>query len=102
MQFQPLNYAFTAWSEIFGPVLGPIVKICPILTCGMVGFMFDALIAEARSLVGKKSSKKKEIEERPEVSVGNDPSFPRRGLEKTRTPVFPGAGSGISGGGTRP
>ena len=66
----------------------------------MVGFMFDALIAEARSLVGKKSSKKKEIEERPELTVGNDPSFPRRGLEKTKTAVFPGASTGS--GNTRP
>lgn len=82
------------------PVLGAIVKICPIHTCGMVVFMFGALIAEARSLVGKKSSKKKEIEERPELSVSNDLSFPRRGLEGTKTPVFPGASTGS--GSTRP
>jgi hypothetical protein len=66
----------------------------------MVTLMFIDLIAEARSLVGKKRSKKKGIEERPEVGVSNDLSFPRRGLEGTKTPVFPGGG--IGGGSTRP
>lgn len=64
--------------------------------------MFEGLIAEARGLVGKKGKKKKELDERPEVSNGDGLSFPRRGLEKTHTPVFPGGGSGIGGGGTRP
>ena len=100
MQFQLVNCVFKGWREIFGPFSGCIVKVCPFFTCGMVATMFESLIAEARSAVRKKSSKKKDLEERPEVSVGNDPSFPRRGLEGTKTLVFPGASTGS--GSTRP
>ena len=84
------------------PFLGCIVKICPILTYGMVVFMFESLIAEARSVVGKRKHRKKELDERPELSVGNDPSFPRRGVEKTQFGPGTAHRTGIGGGGTRP
>jgi hypothetical protein len=82
--------------------LGAIVKICPFLTCGKVVSMFRSLISEARSLVGKQKRKKKDLEERPELSVSNDPSFPRRGIEKTQFGPGTTHRTGIGGGGTRP
>jgi len=62
--------------------------------------MFRKLIAEGRDLVAAGKRKKKELDERPEVSSGDGLSFPRRGLEKTQTLVYPGANTGQSG--TRP
>lgn len=47
--------------------------------------MFGSLIAEARSLVGKRKPQKKEIEERPELSTGDGLSFPKRGTEGQKT-----------------
>jgi len=54
--------------------------------------MFQELIAEARDLVSPKRGKKRELDERPEVSMDDGLSFPRRGLEKTQTKPIPGRG----------
>ena len=51
--------------------------------------MFQALIAEARKLCRRKAA---DLDERPEVSVANEKSFPRRGTEKTAPYGEPGIG----------
>lgn len=47
--------------------------------------MFESIILECRSLVEKKATKKKEIEERPEISAGDGMSFPKRGTQGQKT-----------------
>jgi len=47
--------------------------------------MFESIILECRSLMEKKPLKKKELDERPELSTGDGLSFPKRGTEGQKT-----------------
>ena len=72
-------------------LLGKIVNIRLFGVCDRVRSMFASIIAECRVLVEarskfsrSKSKRATDLDERPEVNVAPNQSFPRRGTEKTR------------------